>query len=119
VSVFLRFALTIPAGQGALVDTCSSVAGYDSRLSWGTSCEACNSTVDDFCGTDASITIPIQSQTATTTVYVLVSGWQASNTDAFTLTTQCSAGEWPCRRTLSPLKLCLLIACSLDQTRRA
>jgi hypothetical protein len=40
------------------------------------------------------ITIPIQSQT--TTVYVLVSGWQVTNVGTFTLTAQCSAGEWLC-----------------------
>jgi hypothetical protein len=87
--VVFRYALSIPAGQTAVVDTCSTT-GYDSRLSWGSSCTACNTTVDDLCGDDASITIPIQSMTATTTVLVLVSGWRAANVGAFVLSTRCS-----------------------------
>jgi hypothetical protein len=77
----------IPAGQGAVVDTCTTTT-YDSRLSWGYSCDTCNSTVDDFCGNDASITIPVQSQT--TTVYVLVSGYRVTSLGPFVLTTRCS-----------------------------
>jgi hypothetical protein len=91
LTFLLRYTLTIPAGQGTLIDTCSSVAGYDARLSWGLQCDVCTSSVDDACGLQSSITIPVQSQA--TTVFVLVSGYQAQNTGTFTLSTQCSTSE--------------------------
>jgi hypothetical protein len=86
----------VPAGQQVVVDTCSSNANfggraYDGRLSWGFDCNSCNTTVDDYCGLQSSLTIPVLSAASATLVNVLVSGFTVGNTGPFTLTVTCGS----------------------------
>jgi hypothetical protein len=90
----LRYQLSVPAGQQAVVDTCRSTANfggraYDARLSWGFDCNSCNTTSDDACGMQSSLTIPVLSAASPTLVNVLVSGFTVGNTGPFTLTVVC------------------------------
>jgi hypothetical protein len=53
----------------------------------GYSCTACNTTNDNFCGLQSSITLPVHSQD--TDIFIMVSGANAASVGSFVLSSWC------------------------------